>query len=132
MRFVRYKKLYNMRFDIPSKAIKMYMYVLVLSSQYTLYYKMVYVNIFIKSPPSMCSGGDLLFFAESARRRILFLLSLRNPCLNICSMHTGPGEFVWYFFFAFFSFFSKIQDSRQNTMLSLELDPLHGFVSPLV
>ena len=27
MRFVRYEKLYNMRFDIPSKAIKMYIYV---------------------------------------------------------------------------------------------------------
>ena len=43
----------------------------------------------------------------------------RKPLLglfpNICSMHTGPGDLPGIFL-ACFSFFSKIQDSRQNPM----------------
>ena len=63
----------------------------------------------------------LIVFAESAHgRRILFLLSLENPCSNyfqifaVCILALGnlPGNF----FFAFFSFFNKIQDGRQNPM----------------
>ena len=62
----------------------------------------------------------LIVFAESARRRHLFLLSLKNPysdyfqIFTVCILALGnlPGNF----FFAFFSFFNKIQDGRQNPM----------------
>ena len=63
----------------------------------------------------------LFVFAESARRRRhLFLLSLENPYSDyfqifaVCILTLGdlPGNF----FFAFFSFFNKIQDGRQNSM----------------
>ena len=69
----------------------------------------------------------LIVFAESARRRRrrrrrrrhLFPLSLKNPYLDyfqiltVCILALGnfPG-----IFFAFFSFFNKIQDGRQNPM----------------
>ena len=60
----------------------------------------------------------LIVFAESARRRHLFLLSLKNPYSDYFQIFTVcilalvnlPGEL----FFAFFSFFNKIQDGRQN------------------
>ena len=58
------------------------------------------------------------FFAESARRRHLFLLSFENPdyfqIFAVCILAMGnlPGNF----FFAFFSFFNKIQDGHQNPM----------------
>ena len=63
----------------------------------------------------------LIVFAESARRRRhLFLLSLENPhsdyfqIFAVCILALGnlPGNV----FFAFFSFFNKIQDDRQNPM----------------
>ena len=64
----------------------------------------------------------LIVFAESAyhhRHCILFLLSLKNPCSDyfqiftvcILALRNFPGNF-----FAFFSFFNKIQDGQQNPM----------------
>ena len=62
----------------------------------------------------------LIIFAEFARsRRILFQLSLENPCSDyfqifaVCILAPGnlPGIFL-----ACFSFFNKIQDGRQNPM----------------
>ena len=64
----------------------------------------------------------LIVFAESARRhrRHLFPFTLKNPYSDyfqifaVCILALGnlPGKF----FFAFFSFFNKIQDGRQNPM----------------
>ena len=78
-----------------------------------------YAILFIKSPTTMW-WWRLIVFAESARRRHLFLLSLKNPysdyfqIFTVCILALGnlPGNF----FFAFFSFFNKIQDGRQNPM----------------
>ena len=74
----------------------------------------------IRSPPTMW-WWRLIVFAESAcSRRHLFLLSLGKPYSDyfqifaVCILALGylPGKF----FFAFFSFFNKIQDGRQNPM----------------
>ena len=80
------------------------------STQYTI----------IKSSPTMW-WWRLIVFAESARRRHLFLLSLGNPysdyfqifAVCILALENLSGNF---FFLAFFSFFNKIQDGRQNPM----------------
>ena len=64
----------------------------------------------------------LIVFAQSARRRRrhLFLLSLENPYSDyfeifaVCIL--ALGNLSGKFFFAFFSFFNKIQDGRQNPM----------------
>ena len=74
---------------------------------------------FNKSPPTIW-WWRLIVFAESARRRHLFLLSLKNPYSDyfqifpVCILALGnlPSKF----FFAFFSLFNKIQDGRQNPM----------------
>ena len=74
---------------------------------------------FIKSPPTLW-WWRLIVFAESARRRHLFLLSLENPYSDyfqifaVCILALGnlPSDF----FSAFVSFFNKIQDGRQNPM----------------
>ena len=77
-------------------------------------------KFFIKSPPTMW-WWRLIVFAESApRRRHLFLLSLENPysdyfqifAVRILALGNSPGNF----FFAFPSFFNKIQDGRKNPM----------------
>ena len=62
----------------------------------------------------------LTVFAESARRRHLFLLSLKNPyseyfqIFAVCILALGnlPGNFL----FVLFIFFNKIQDGRRNPM----------------
>ena len=45
----------------------------------------------------LCGGGDLLFLLSPPPPLVSALT--RKPLLglfpNICSMHTGPGEFVW-------------------------------------
>ena len=75
--------------------------------------------IIIKSPPTMC-WWRLIVFAESARRRHLFLLSLENTYSDyfqifaVCIL--ALGNLPSNFFFSFFSFFNKIQDGRQNPM----------------
>ena len=79
-----------------------------------------FIHSFIKSPPTMW-WWRLIVFAESARRRHWFQLSLENPhwdyfrIFAVCILALGnfPGNFV---FFAFSSFFNKIQDGRQNHM----------------
>ena len=74
---------------------------------------------FFKSPPTMWRWR-LIVFAESTRRRHLFLLSLENPYSDyfqifaVCILALGNSSVK--FFFAFFSFFNKIQDGRQNPM----------------
>ena len=78
-------------------------------------------NYLIKSPPILW-WWRIIVFAESARRRRrhLFLLSLKNPysdhfqIFTVCilALVNLPGNF----FFAFLSFFIKIQDGRQNPM----------------
>ena len=81
-------------------------------------------NIFefpiFKSPPTMW-WWRLIVFAESARRRRhLFLLSHKNPYSDYFQIFTvcilALGNLLGKFFFAFFSFFNKIQDGRQNPM----------------
>ena len=76
--------------------------------------------IIIKSPHNIMWWWRFIVFAESARRcRHLFLLSLENPysyyfqIFAVCILALGnlPGDF-----FAFFSFFNKIQDGHQNPM----------------
>ena len=62
----------------------------------------------------------LIVFAESARRRHLFMLSLKNPT-RIISKYLQYAYWPWgiclvIFFFAFSGFFNKIQDGRQNPM----------------
>ena len=75
----------------------------------------------------LCGGGDLLFLLivfESARRRRrcrhLFLLSLKNPYSDYSQIFAvcilALGNLPDKFFFAFFSFFNKIQDGHQNPM----------------
>ena len=65
----------------------------------------------------------LIVFAESARGcrlRHLFLLSLKNPNSDYFQIFTvcilALGNLSGKFFFAFFSFFNKIQDGCQNPM----------------
>ena len=64
----------------------------------------------------------LIVFSESARsrRRHLFLLSLENPYSDYFQIFTvcilALGNLSGNFFFAFPSFFNKIQDGRQNPM----------------
>ena len=64
----------------------------------------------------------LIVFAESVRRRRrhLFLLSLENPYSDYLQIFAvcilALGNLSGNFFFAFFSFFNKIQDGRQNPM----------------
>ena len=61
-----------------------------------------------------------LIVSTCRRRRHFFLLSLKNPysdyfqIFTVCilALKNLPGNF----FFAFFSFFNKIQDGRQNPM----------------
>ena len=40
------------------------------------------ITIFIKSPPTMWRWRLLVFAEYARRRRILFLLSIENPCLD--------------------------------------------------
>ena len=61
-------------------------------------------------------GGDLLFLLSPAAAAFCFCSHSKTPARIICSMHTDPGEFVWYFLLRFLSFFNKIQDGRQNPM----------------
>ena len=61
----------------------------------------VWVIFLIKSPPTLWWwSGDLLFLlSPPAAAPPLFSALTRKPLLglfpNICSMHTGPGEFAW-------------------------------------
>ena len=48
---------------------------------------------------------------------------------NIGSMHTGPGEFAWYYFLPFSVSSTKSKMAAKILYCSLELEPLHGFVS---
>ena len=69
----------------------------------------------------LCGGGDLLFLLSppAAAAAFCFCSHSKLPLglfPNICIMHIGPGDFAWYFFFAFFSFFNNIQDGCQNPM----------------
>ena len=69
----------------------------------------------IKSPPTMW-WWRLIVFAQSARRRrrchnLLVSALTQKPLLglfpNICIMHIGPAEFVWYNFFVVFEFLQQ-------------------------
>ena len=79
-------------------------------------------NYLIKSPPTcILWWWRLIVFAESARRcRHLFLLSLKNPYSDHFQIFTvyilALGNLPGNFFFAFLSFFIKIQDGCQNPM----------------
>ena len=68
-----------------------------------------------------------VFYVTESDISVLFILAIIKICefsytpllelfLNICSVHIGPKEFARYIFLAFFSFFNKIQDGRQNPM----------------
>ena len=96
-------------------------------------------SIIFKSSPTLW-WCRLIVFAESARRlrrRILFLLSLENPCSDyfqifaVCILALGnlPGKF----FFCVFSVSStKSKMAAKILCRSLELGPLHRFASCLV
>ena len=90
-------------------------------------------DLIFKSPPTLW-WWRLIVFAESARRR-LFLLSLENPYSDyfqifaVCIL--ALGICLVNFFFAFFSFFNKIQ-GRQNPIAHAKVEALHRFVSCLV
>ena len=93
--------------------------------------------LLIKSSPTMW-WWRLLVFAESARRRHLFLLSLGNPYSDyfqmfaVCILALGnlPGHF--FFRFSVQLCFTKSKMAAKNLWRTLEADPLHLFVSCLV
>ena len=82
------------------------------------YLNLTYLTWLFKSPPTMWWWRRIVF-AESARRRHLFLLSLENPYSDYFPIFAVCILALWNLsgiFFAFFSFFNKIQDGRQNPM----------------
>ena len=97
----------------------------------------IYCTIFIKSPPTMW-WWRLIVFAESAhrRRRHLFLLSLVNPYSDyfqifaVCILALGnlSGNFFWCFSVSS----TKSKMAAKILWRTLELEPLHRFVSWLV
>ena len=97
----------------------------------------VTLSIIIKSPPTMW-WWRLIVFAESARRRRrhLFLLSLENPYSDyfqifaVCILALGnlPGEF----FLRFSVSSTKSKMAAKILWRTLQLEPLHRFVSCLV
>ena len=82
----------------------------------------------------------LIVFAESARRHrrqrplvsALTQKTLLGLFPNIYSMHTGPGEFAWYFFLRFPVSSTKSKMAAKILWRTLELKLLHRFVSCLV
>ena len=61
------------------------------------------------------SGFFCFVYFDYHQNLLISYTPLLRVFLNICSMHIGPKELPDNFF-AFFSFFSKIQDGRQNPM----------------
>ena len=92
-------------------------------------------NLFHSHP--LRGGGDLLFCRVRLPPSPHFVSAhTRKPLLglfpNICSMHTGPGEFARYFFNRFSVSLTKSKMAAKILCRSLELEPLPGFVSCLV
>ena len=75
------------------------------------------------------SGRVLIsFWCDSANKNFDFL-RFRNIAMQLkfylSCMLAGPEKFVWRIYYYFFN---KIQDGRQVTCCSQELEPLHRFV----
>ena len=80
-------------------------------------------NIPLLSLHPLCGGGDLLFLLSppaAAAAATCFCSHSETPT-RIISKYLQYAYWPWiiclvFFFFAFFSFFNKIQDGRQNPM----------------
>ena len=84
------------------------------------YFKKKHHTIFLSLHP-LCGGGDLLFLlSPPAAAATCFCSHSKTPSRIISKYlqyaYWPCGICLVNFFFAFFSFFSKIQDGRQNPM----------------